>query len=288
MYIIENEQVRAGINAFGAELQSLWHKQHALEYLWQGDAPFWAKRSPVLFPVVGTLRNNTYSHAGSHYHLPRHGFAREKTFELYEQTPHSITFVLHHSSQTLPVYPFKFSFFIEYALLGATLTCTYRVSNTGDGDMYFSVGAHPAFNVPLTPDTVFEDWYLQFNQTETSHRWPITGEGLIAKESEPFLQGNQLPLKTSRFKKDALVFKDLQSNTITLQSSQTPRGLQLRFEGFPFFGIWSTKEAPFVCLEPWCGIADSENAGGILQEKEGIVHLPQNRQWQRSWQVTLL
>ena len=287
MYTIENEQIRIQVSTKGAELQSLWHKQHALEYLWQGDAAYWAKRSPVLFPIVGTLRNNTYIHQDVTYNLPRHGFARDKAFALHEQTASSITLVLHSDADTLKVYPFAFSFFITYSIEGNTLNTCYKVINTGTDEMYFSVGAHPAFNVPLTNTTHFEDWYLQFNQQENSNRWPITADGLIATTSEPFLQGDRLPLQPSLFYKDALVFKDLASTTITLASDISERRLVFSFEGFPYFGIWSTKDAPFVCLEPWCGIADSEHADGDLTRKEGIHDLAAGSSWQRQWSIAV-
>jgi len=184
----------------------------------------------------------------------------------------------------LQVYPFPFDLQVVYTVNNDLLTVDYIVKNTGDDQMYFSVGGHPAFKVPLTDDTSYNDYYLHFNQTEQAGRWPISKSGLIQHEPVPFLEGTQvLPLTKDLFKEDALVFKHLQSDAVTLSSAKTTHGLTFTFAGFPYLGIWAAPNADFVCIEPWCGIADSVNSDQQLAHKEGIIPLPPADVFKVSW-----
>jgi galactose mutarotase-like enzyme len=174
---------------------------------------------------------------------------------------------------------------LRYTLQHNSITCTYEVHNTGTDALLFSVGAHPAFAVPNVKDTEYDDYYLQFNKTETLQRWKLDN-GLIADHSETLTTPNgQLNLQHRLFYEDAIVLKNLQSNTITLGSTKHAHGFNFIFNGFDFFGIWAAKDAPFVCLEPWCGIADSVNHNQQLKNKEGIIELAAGAHWQRSWTV---
>jgi galactose mutarotase-like enzyme len=274
MFQLENETLRVVIDAKGAELKSIFHKEFALEYMWNADPKYWAKSSPVLFPIVGALKTNTYFYNGKSYTLPRHGFARDKTFEVTAQQADAITFSIKSDAETLPVYPFPFALSIHYKLANDSLTVTYEVMNTGKGDMFFSIGAHPAFKVPLVQGTAYDDYKLIFEKAETAPRWPISKEGLIEREPEPLLDNtNELPLTKDLFGKDALVFKHLQSQAVRLQSDKTTHGLQFSFPNFPYLGLWAAPGADFVCIEPWCGIADSVDTDQQLEHKEGMIHL---------------
>lgn len=286
LYRIENQILSVSVSTKGAELQGIRHMGNGLDYLWNGDEKFWGKKSPVLFPVVGGLKNNQYQFNDKSYVLTRHGFARDREFTVTRQEGDTLTFTLTSDESTLTLFPFSFKFSITYSLMGNRLITTYQVENTGTETMYFSLGGHPAFKVPLTGNTNFEDYYLAFNMAETSGCWPLSAEGLIEKKSLPFFQNtNLLPLKKSLFYQDALVFKDLRSTSVSLKSQKIPHGLTLHFEGFPFFGIWNAKNADFVCLEPWCGIADSVDTSGKLITKEGINSMKPGEKFTRNWQV---
>jgi galactose mutarotase-like enzyme len=285
MIILENQHLLATLAPKGAELQSLINKQTGIEHMWSGDAAYWGKFSPVLFPIVGGLKNDTYYFEDKTYTLPRHGFAREKIFKAERLNETEAIFTLRHSEETLEVYPFTFTFILRYKLNNNILSCTYEVYNDGIADLLFSVGAHPAFAVPLTKDTDYNDYYLQFNTTEILHRWKLQ-EGLISASSQLVpVTNNKLLLNKELFYEDAIVLKNMQSNSITLGSNKHNHGLHFSFKGFPFFGIWAAKNAPFVCLEPWCGIADSIDHNQQLINKEGIIALAANTNWQRSWSV---
>ena len=285
MIILENEKLRVVISPKGAELQSLFNKETGLEYMWSGDAAFWSKHSPILFPVVGALKEDTYFYKNKPYHLPRHGFARERTFLKDQLSLEEAVFTLTHDAETLAVYPFAFLLRLRYQLKGNSLFCTYEVSNTGYDELLFSVGAHPAFAVPMVKDTLYKDYYLQFNKTEPLHTWKLEG-GLIADHTELLpTQNDRLPLTHQLFYEDAIVLKNMLSNSITVGCTKHDHGIHFNFENFPFFGIWASKDANFICLEPWCGIADSVQHNQQLINKEGIITLTPNTNWQHCWNV---
>lgn len=286
MFQIENDRLKITIDPKGAELKSVIRKDLNLEYMWSGDPAYWAKTSPVLFPIVGTLKENTYYYKGQAYQLSRHGFAREQVFNVTEQKENSVTFTIQNNEDTLTVYPFSFFFSIVYTLTGDELTVEYRVQNYGVDALFFSVGGHPAFKVPLAEGTRYDDYRLVFEVEEDAGRWPISKDGLIEKTPQPLLlQSRVLPLTKELFSKDALVFKGLKSQWVELSSDKTPHGLRFSIAGFPFLGLWAAPGANFVCIEPWCGIADSVDSNGLLPDKEGILQLQPGEEFRRGWNV---
>jgi len=283
-HTIENEFLKIEIIEKGAELNSIWQKKHQMEYLWSGDPSFWAKKSPVLFPIVGTLKNNEYFFEDKSYSLGRHGFAREKLFTVTKQSGERLEFTLEADSDTLVKYPFHFQFQVIYQLRYDDLDVKYVVTNAGDKEMFFSVGAHPAFRLPLANGTKYEDYYLLFETDEDTGRWPISAEGLIESSPVPVLRNpRRLEVSKELFQEDALVFKQLRSQKIELASGNTGRGIEMRFPGFPYLGIWAAKNADFICIEPWCGIADSVDADQQLINKEGINRLQPGESFTRTW-----
>ncbi len=282
MITLSNDQLSVKISDKGAELQSLYYS--GIEYIWQA-LPEWTKHSPVLFPIVGELKNGTYTFEGETYKLARHGFARDKIFHASQTAANSAVFTLTSDESTLAVYPFAFVFKLEYKLDGNTLACSYIVENTGNSTMYFSVGGHPAFNLPLQPQLNYSDYYLQFDNDDNLERY-VLHDGLTGTDTETIqLNKGLLPLSPSLFYADAIVLKDMRSNQIDLRSLKDEHGLTFTLEDFPYFGIWAAKDAPFVCLEPWCGIADNLVHDQQLIHKEGINKLDAGESWQRTWSV---
>ena len=285
MHTLSNEILEIKIATRGAELQSIYNRHTQLEYMWGAGAE-WPKKSPVLFPVVGGLQNNNYTFNNKTYTLSRHGFAREMDFELINQTNNSLTFLLKENEATLLKYPFAFSFYVKYTLHTNNVHITFIVENHTEKKLPFSVGAHPAFAVPLVENTVYEDYFLEFDKAEVAPLWPLSAEGLIESKSTPFFNNERkLPLTKDLFLKDALVFKNLASKKISIKSDRTPHGLTVSFDGFPYMGIWAAKNANFVCIEPWCGIADSITATGNLENKEGIQTLNKGESFERSFGI---
>jgi galactose mutarotase-like enzyme len=288
MFTIEDQQLRINIHPKGAELQSIFHKGLQTEYMWSGDPAFWGKHSPLLFPIVGTLKDNTYYFEDKAYHLPRHGFARDRDFAVESKSPDSIIFLLSSDQATRAIFPFEFELRVIYRLLPEGLTTTYRINNPAETPLYFSVGGHPAFRVPLAAGTEYTDYYLEFDKEEDAPRWPISKDGLIEREPQALLvDAKTIPLTKELFARDALVLKGLRSSAISLRSARTEKGLRMAFPGFPFLGIWAAPGADFVCIEPWCGIADSVDSNHQWITKEGINRLEAGGAFERTWTLSL-
>lgn len=285
MITLKNELLAAAIHPTGAELQSLKHA-NGIEYMWQAGAA-WPKHSPVLFPIVGSLKSNSYFYGGNEYFLPRHGFAREMVFEAKKLNETEAIFTLCSTAETLKKYPFHFQLSLRYTLHGNQLSCAYEISHTNDEPLLFSVGGHPAFAVPLTSESGYEDYYLSFEVDEPLHRWKLL-DGLISDTTVPIetQQQNKLPLHHALFYEDAIVLKHLQSKSVSLLNTKNEHGIAFGFEGFPHLGIWGARDANFVCIEPWCGHADSIHHNQQLAEKEGIISLPAGELWCKQWMVS--
>jgi len=287
MILLENEHLAVTLTAKGAELTRITHKQNGFNYLWKGDAAYWGKFSPVLFPIVGGLKNDKYIFEDKEYSLPRHGFARDQQFEVQQISNGEVLFTLSSNADTLKVYPFEFKLGLRYQITGTTLSCSYEVSNEGEKDMLFSIGGHPAFAAPLTDGTEYEDYYITFPEDESVTYHKIAAN-LISNQTETIeLDNGKLKLKHELFYEDALVFKSLKSNMLQLRNTKNAQGLDFSFPDFPYFGIWAAKDADFVCLEPWCGIADGVEHNQQLGDKEGITSLSPAENWKRTWEVTV-
>ncbi len=286
MFTLENDQLRIAVNLKGAELSSIYNKITQLEYLWSGDPAFWPKKSPVLFPIVGTLKNNTYYYEGKSYQLNRHGFARDMDFTLTDQSDTHLQFTLTDTPETLQKFPFRFQLDIIYTIEGSSLSVTYQVHNPSADNMFFSFGGHPAFKVPLENRLDFEDYYFEFEREETALRWMISLDGLINPAAIPFLK-NTKKLKVTRelFRDDAVVMKYLHSNKVTLKTNKSEHGIEFSFPRFPFLGLWTGNNGNFICIEPWCGIADSTTTTQQLINKEGINLLAGESTFTRKWSV---
>lgn len=286
MIFLENEYLTASFSSIGAELQSLINKKNKTNYLWNGDPAYWAKHSPILFPIVGGLKKNTYYYDDHPYQLPRHGFARDHIFQTFRLSDTEVLFELSQNEETLKNYPFEFTLKLRYRIEGSTLSCTYEVTNPSPHTpLLFSIGAHPAFTVPLSNDLLYTDYYLEFNNDDTLAFYKVIDDLITNETTEVELEARKLPLIHELFYNDALVFKSLKSDCISIRTTKNPHGLHFKFKDFPFFGIWAAKNANFVCLEPWCGIADSTDHQQDLQKKEGIVKLPALENWSKCWEV---
>jgi galactose mutarotase-like enzyme len=282
MVVLDDGAVRVEVARLGAEMHSVRRHQAPFEYLWQGDPAIWPHRAPHLFPIVGRLKGDAFVSGGRTFRLGQHGFARERVFTVAGATGTAATFVLEADAATLACYPFRFRLAVTYRLDGGAVGITYEVGNAGEVDMPFSIGAHPAFRCPLVGGEETETYVLEFDRAEAASRFPVEG-GLVSRRGEPALRGERfLPIGGGTFARGALVFKALLSRRVRLVGVRTGNGVEVGFEGFPYLGVWSKPGAPFVCLEPWCGIADPPDATGLLEEKEGIVRLPPAATFSRS------
>lgn len=280
-----SELLQVIINHHGAELSSA--KNNAgLEYIWQADKSVWPRHAPVLFPIVGKLKGNSYSLNSRNYELNQHGFARDSAFRLVSHTTTSCTFELSSNEESKKNFPYDFIFQIHYELDKDTLHTHYKIINPSEQALLFSVGAHPGFNCPLGTNELFEDYYLKFEKTDLT----ITelNEGLLTEQLTPLkLEEDILHLNSQTFDNDALVFLNNQINTISLLSKKSTHKIQLNCKNWPYFGIWSKKGCTrFICLEPWYGVADDERTNQSFLEKAGLIKLEAKKQFDCGFSIT--
>jgi galactose mutarotase-like enzyme len=271
---IENNKLQLAVKRYGAEIYSIKSASTGREFIWDANPKIWANHAPILFPIVGALKDGIYFYKGHQYSLPQHGFFRHNhAVELVDRTDSSLKFLLKSNNETRKVYPFDFEFITEYKLADNRIVINHEIVNTSDEEMYFSIGAHPAFKCPINDGEEYNDYYLEFEKEETAKSWK-TDDGLIELEAtEVFKLPNILNLHRDIFNQGALVFKDLKSRKISLKSRKSEQIVSISYEGFPYMGIWAKPMAEFVCIEPWLGIADSVNANQDITTKEGIIEL---------------
>ena len=280
---ISNSELSVAINHKGAELISLKKTDSNKEFIWEGSPLYWAKHSPILFPIVGTLKNNSYSYKNCTYQLSRHGFARDMDFDLINHNENEVIFSLSSNEVTKERFPFEFELQIIYTLHNSELTVSYQVINKDSDTMPFSIGGHPAFVL----HEKIKNYSLQFEPFENLTSYQLENDLLSEKTKQIELQKNQLPLTYSLFKNDALIFKKLKSKQIQILENNTPI-LNFKFNDFPNFGIWTKMNAPFICLEPWAGYSDVLNTTGNILDKEGIQILESNSSKEFNFSIEIL
>lgn len=269
---IENDTIRISVDSLGAELHSITGAD-GLDYLWRGDPEYWAGRAPVLFPIVGALRNGRAVSAEGEITLPRHGFARTLEWELEAAGQDRLSYLLKPSPKTKAAYPYDFILRVSYIIGDSSVTTAFTVQNAGEKAMPFCIGGHPAFNIPLVEGERFEDYIVRFEKPETAACPYVDLEkGIILSELRPILDNSDsIRLSHSLFKHDALVFDNLKSRSVRLYSEKSGRGVRMDFGGMDYFAIWSPiKASPFVCLEPWTGTATLESESDVFEKKQGM------------------
>lgn len=275
MITIFNEFVSATFSEIGAELKSF--KCDGKEQIWYGDPQFWTGSSPVLFPICSGLKDDEFIYEGKTYTMQKHGFARRAKFDVEKVDSNTVTFLLSSDNCPQDNYPFKYEFRIIYTLVGKKLNVEYNIRNLTDGDMYFSVGAHEAYNCPEGID----NYEIIFDQKENLDAYQLVGPLLSNETINYGKDTDTLQLDHSLFSNDCLIFKNLNSRGAILRNKTTGQQVKAQFEGFPYLLIWTAPNAPFICIEPWCGITDSTETCKQLIQKEGIEKIEKDGQFYR-------
>ncbi|MDZ4666426.1 MAG: aldose 1-epimerase family protein [bacterium] len=267
-YQISSESLQVSIQENGAELCSVKDIKTGLEFMWDANPDIWNRHAPVLFPIVGKLNNNEIRINGQKYSMNQHGFARDMPFEPIEVYSDLLKFMLESNEETLKKFPYEFKFFITYQIVKNKVSITYSCLNQGQENMYFSVGAHPGFKLPLPQ---LDQYQIEFEYPEDLNRH-LLKDGLFSGETESLGRQTQiLPLNSALFLKDAIVLEGLKSTWLKLVQTETNFAVKLDFAGFPYMGIWAKLGAQdFICLEPWQGLADSIGFEGEISQKKGI------------------
>jgi galactose mutarotase-like enzyme len=287
---IKNDKLRIAVGETGAELCNIQSVATGKEFMWSGDPAIWASTSPVLFPVIGAVKNGFVKYKGNEYEVPRHGFVRNNSkVKLISRTAESLTFGMKHDEELTKVYPFLFSFQITYTIEGNEIDVSHRISNEGADTMLFSLGAHPAFKCPINDDEGYEDYFLEFEHSEIASTWLLSNDGLVGSETKLILdQTDELPLTHSLFDNDALIFKNLKSRKVSLKSRKSTESVIVQYDDFNYLGIWAKPNGDFVCIEPWLGIADSADSDQQFETKEGILSLSAGETFEASYSITII
>lgn len=290
IYEIKDKSFTARIDSRGAQLVSL-QGAGGQEYLWTGDQKYWGEHAPVLFPIVGALREGRTMVDGKWYEMGRHGFAKRSEFTLKERGEDWVALSLSDNEETRAVYPFGFTLTVTYRLAAGGIETRFTVENTGDRELPYAVGGHPGFNLPVDEEAEFEDYAIVFPEEERQACPVIDLEtGLIDGEKKGFtFEGKEIPLQHSLFYQDALVFEGLKSRSVRIVNKKSGRGIEMDFSGFPMLGIWSAvNDGPYVCLEPWTGCATLTTEGDKLREKKGMTRLAPGERKENSFTVRVL
>jgi len=275
----------------GAELTSIQY--NGKEMLFQGEKVldsngniYWKRQAPILFPIVGQLKNSQTQIEGEIYEMSQHGFARDMDFEEISKTENKHHYMLKYDEGTLKKYPYKFELHVIYEIVENTLTITYQVKNIDDKTIYFGLGGHPAFNCDYSNG----EYEIVFSENEDKIVFLKLKNGLIDTEkAQNILQDNKIYLKEDTFDNDAVIMKNLKSNKVILQNHETNQKiLEFDFTGFPYLALWSKKGAPFVCIEPWQNTADRIDSTQIYKDKENIIELPKDKEYKCEFKIKIL
>jgi galactose mutarotase-like enzyme len=273
MVTLRNGIWTAKISETGAELKSLADLSTGQEYMWSGDPAWWNGSAPVLFPVIGGLKDGAYTYEGTQYTLGSHGFARGCEFAVTRAGADSADLLLASSPKTRESYPFDFRLKVSFSLERTGISVRYDVANAGARRMYFSIGSHPAFVVPFAGGAL-ENYYVLFEREEDLERWFFKDGTVVADKTAEVLENSRvLSLSRTLFDQGPVIFKHPESREFTIRNSANPRAIRVSTDGVPYLAVWSKPGAPFLCIEPWHGLPDMSNATGSLSEKEGIIAL---------------
>lgn len=287
-YQLQNNQISVLISSVGAELQSM--KKDNTEYLWNGDSKYWKDRSPVLFPFVGRLTDGKYRLNGTEYPMGIHGFARFADYDVVEQSDARIVFETKNTEESYASYPYHFVLRISYELDGNRVNIGYSVKNESDREMYFGIGGHPGFQVPLEEGLVFGDYYLEFSEKSSPDRVGFTQACYLNGINAVFPLKSEkiLPMSHDMFDNDAIVLQHA-CREVTLKSDKGQRAVTVSYPDCPYIGFWHAPktEAPYICIEPWASLPSRQDIIEEFGHKSDMIHLLSGKEYRNQWSITL-
>ncbi len=288
LFQISNDKITIQVDSMGAELKSLKDVASGREYMWSADPKYWKRTSPVLFPLVGGLKDGVYRLDGREYPMGQHGFARDMEFKLKSQAAHEIWFTLESDSETLERYPYPFCLELGYELSNKTVIVKWRVKNPAKERMYFAIGGHPAFLCPIEEGTKQTDYSIRFDVKEQVLSSCLENGLIIDEKATYTLRDGVLPVTEHLFDGDALVIEHDQAHSVSLVRPDGTDYLTVEFDA-PLFGIWSPpqKQAPFICIEPWYGRCDRAGYEGDWKEREWIQALEAGETFTADYKVVI-
>ena len=284
---LENERLCVEISAEGAELTRIYDKKRGYELLWEADPAYWVRHSPILFPNVGKTYRNTVRISGTQYPTSQHGFARDNEFRCVNAKETQASFLFISNDETKEVYPYDFELAVTYTLEKKSIHVKWEVKNAGEETMHFTIGGHPAFRFAAEGEGK-GDYVLRFPGKDALNYILIDMEEASADPSKVYklqLSGECCPLSEEMFENDALIFDGGQIEEVWLCRKDGSPYVGMKCGGFPNFGIWSVKNAPFVCLEPWMGRCDDVGFVGDISEKPNINKVAPGEVFEQSYTI---
>ena len=290
MHTVSGDLLKISVQDKGAELCSIISKKTGNEFMWNANPDVWGSYAPVLFPIIGALKDNEFLYEGKSYSVPKHGFIRNnENLKVKQVSNNCLEYSLKFDDESLKFYPFEFEFIVRYRLEGNTISVEHVVLNhSEDKPLFFSVGGHPAFKCPITDGESYEDYFLEFTEVEKVSTWEVLSNGLINTTTRPLIENSTiLPLTNTLFNNDALILKDLKSKKVSLKSNKSTVSVTLEYPDFNYLGVWAKPGGQFVCIEPWLGISDSHSTDKDFTKKEGIIRLEANSEFIASYTIKI-
>lgn len=283
-YKIENELLKVEIASLGAEVQSI--KKNDKQYLWQGSPDSWTAKATNLFPFIGRSTNGKYIYKENEYEMTPHGFVRYENFEVFQNSSTKITFKTCSTKKTLEIYPFDFEYEICYELIKNSLKINHKVLNKGNNTMYFGLGGHPGFNLPLNENLKFEDYYIEFSEQCNAQKYEIIEFNIGKAKDYPLKNGKVLNLKHELFDNDALIFKNV-PKSLTIKSDKSDEKIIVNYPDMKFLAIWHSpkKQVPFICIEPWTSLPARHSIIEDIEQLEDFIKLKHNEIYTNSWEI---
>ncbi len=283
IHYIENEYLKVGVKEYGCELTSVISKNNNNEYLWQGDESVWYGQSPILFPIVGRLIEDSYYLNGNKYTMPKHGFARKTDWTLLNKEDDNMSFILSESEDTLKIYPYEFDLIVTYTLNENKLKVNHCVVNKNETDMFFSLGAHPGFNCEIGDKLVFDE-----NETLDTEKIDLEFSLRLPETFNILNNEKEILITENIFDEDALILHNIKSKYITLMHKNGKNTVKFDMGSSPYLGIWAKPNAPYVCIEPWFGVNDSFEKKSDISEKDAIIKLPAEEIFNFTWEAEFI
>ncbi|MFK8020836.1 MAG: aldose 1-epimerase family protein [Pseudomonadales bacterium] len=284
---IQSDEVEVSVNSTGAELHSMRLTKSKEEFIWSGKPEVWSGRAPILFPIVGALKHTNARYGKKCIALEKHGFVRHSELECVQRGRNCAAFRFESNAATLAQYPWPFELNVRFEITGRRLLIEYKVRNLGNDTLPFNIGSHPAFHLPIR-NGQHSDYSIVFNREEQLNLYEVNAAGLLSPNPRPYQLDTQgIPLSPNVFDNDALVFRNINSDTISLHHKSTGRRLSVETGGAPHLGIWAKPGSEFVCIEPWWGHADFDNAEQDFSNKTSIQSLKPGEQFNTFIAITL-
>ena len=289
IYTLRNSEMEVQVSSKGGELVSLRDADQT-EYIWIGDARYWKRHAPQLFPCIGRLTNNQYSMDGALHEMGQHGFLRDYELTKVEESETSLHLQLQSDASTRQLYDREWIVDIFYTLCGKTLSVKFQVRNCDTRTMRFGYGIHPGFNVPLNPALRFEDYRLDFHEASIPKQMELTERYTISGGMHDYAleEGRYLPLQHSLFDHDAIILKDM-PHTVTLGSQKDEKKVTVAFPDMPYLGIWHAPktDAPFVCIEPWSSLPSTDGVIDEFETKPDFITVEPEQTYTNGWSISI-